>query len=102
MESSIYGGYISNVDKLWIYAYVRVQKWLIDDGQRVAMEMSFDEGKTWAYIPSQADKPFSSTNDWTDLYSISQGTAEDAQQLTFFFPYNTRSGTILYRCWLKK
>ncbi len=43
MESSIYGGYISNVDKLWVYAYVRVDKWEIEDGQRVAMEVSLDE-----------------------------------------------------------
>lgn len=102
MESSIYGGYISNVDKLWVYAYVRVWKWEIEDWQRVAMEVSLDEGHTWNYLPSVAGKPFSPTNSWSDIYSIDKSSTLDDQQLTFFFPYNTKSGTILYRCWLKK
>lgn len=102
MESSIYGGYISNVDKLWIYAYVRIDKWELEDGQRVAMQVSLDEGHSWNYMPRVAWKPFSATNPWNDIYSIGHDDTDNQQQLTFFFPYNTKSGTILYRCWLKK
>ena len=102
LESSIYGGYISNVDKLWIYAYVRVKKWIVDDDQSVALEVSLDEWDTWNFCPTKPGWPFSPTNTWTPETSIDFGNASDKQQLVFFFPHNTRSGTILYRCWLKK
>jgi len=101
MESSIYGGYISNVDKLWVYGYVRVKKWFVDDGQKVALQVSFDDGQTWNYVPTKKWKEFSPTLDWNNTdYSI--GFDQQDQQLTFIFPYNTKSGTILYRCWLHK
>lgn len=53
-------------------------------------------------MPSVPGKPFSPTNSWADIYSIDKTSTQDDQQLTFFFPYNTKSGTIIYRCWLKK
>lgn len=89
------------MDKLWVYAYVRVKKWFEDAGQRIAMEISLDEGDTWNFVPTKKGKPFSPTIDWNNEdYCIGFDQAD--QQLTFIFPYNTKSGTILYRCWLKK
>lgn len=104
MESSIYGWYISNVDKQWVYAYVRLGKWTLDAGQRVAMQVSLDEGVTWNYCPTSANKQFSATNAWDDDYSIGYTNIEDKrkQQAVFYFPYYSLSGTIIYRCWLKK
>lgn len=103
LESSIYGGYISNVDKQWVYGYVRVGKWELDDWQRVALQVSLDEWLTWKYCPTTQGLTFSDTNDWLDdNYSIAHHNTRSTQQLLFYFPYYTLSWTIIYRCWLKK
>lgn len=101
LESSIYGGYISNVDKLWVYGYVRVEKWTADDWQKVALEVSFDQWKKWQFVPTLKSKNFIDTLDWNNsdyVYSYTNWN----EQFTFIFPYNTKASTILYRCWLKK
>jgi len=101
MESSIYGWYISNVDKLWIYWYVRVNKWQVDSG-RVALEVSFDWGSTWQFCPTEKNKPFVQTLNWADpIYSVGFNE-QDNEQLIFLFPYNTKSWTITYRVHLQK
>lgn len=101
IESSIYWGYISNVDKLWVYGYVRVKKWVADVWQKVALQVSFDEWVSWKFCPTTKGKEFSDTIDWNNpIYAA--GYENSDQQLVFVFPYNTKSGTILYRCWLKK
>lgn len=87
-----------------MYAYVRVGAWQSDDDQRVAMEVSLDEGLTWKFCPTVPGGSFSPTNTWTDDTSIGYGNLEDPrkQQAVFYFPYYSLSGTIIHRTWLKK
>ncbi len=100
LESSIYWGYISNVDKLWVYGYVRLSN-PIDTTEKIAMQFSFDDGKTWKFCPTKKWNPFIDTIDWNDP-TYAAWWEQWSMQLTFIFPYNTKSGTIIYRCWLKK
>lgn len=105
MESSIYGWFIANMQKAWIYSYVRVTNGLKDDGSKVMFEVSFNQGETWQFCPTKVGLPFTSTQDWDDEdYSIGYQTDNPLanEQLIFFFPYNTNWPTIAYRVHMKK
>jgi hypothetical protein len=102
VTSSIYGWYISNVDKLWLYAYLRVEPWTADDWQKVRLQVSLDEGNTWYWLPTKKFTPLeTSPISFTDYeHEYVAGGRND--QFRFFFPANTLSNTIQYRAWLYK
>ena len=102
ITSSIYGGYISNVEKLWLYAYMRVEPWTSDDGQSVRLQMSFDEGNTWYWLPTKKNTAMlTSPVSFTD-YEHKYVAGDRNDQFLFFYPPNTLSNTIQYRTWLYK
>lgn len=107
MQSSIYGGYIPSIEKIWLYSYIRFDKWYEDDGQAIKFQVSFDEGKTWQFAPTSLDKPFTSVLDWNDLdytrkYNPTPDNDNSNVQCLFYYPYNSKFNTIAYRVWIKK
>lgn len=100
VTSSIYGSYISNVEKNWLYAYLRTSNWLSDDGQKVRMQVSFDEWQTWLWMPIKKRLNLEITpSDFTD-YEHWYDAATRNDQWLFFFPTDILSNTIQYRAWL--
>ena len=106
LESSIYGWFIPNMQKAWIYNYIRITNGIKNDGSKVMFEVSFDQGETWQFCPTKVGLGFTTTQNWNDPnYSrgyIPTATPFDNEQLIFFYPYNTNYPTLTYRVHLKK
>lgn len=109
MQSSIYGGYIANVSKNWLYAYVRFDPWSSSDWQKIAFQVSFDEGHNWKWLPNSKTKPYitSATPPWSNAdyyhtYTSTPNSINDNKMVVFFYPYNTKENVMSYRCWIKK
>ena len=87
------------VEKIWLYAYVRTTPWTTDTSQKIHMQVTYDEGQTWWYLPKKKMLPLSATV--TADYEI--GFADNQNgQCTFFFPPVTSQNTLAHRTWIIK
>jgi hypothetical protein len=81
---------------------MRVNPWEFDDGQKIRLQMTFDEGITWYWLPTKKNTDMLvNPADFTDYeHKYVEGQRND--QFLFFYPKNTLSNTIQYRAWLYK
>jgi hypothetical protein len=102
MTGSIYSGQLPSIDKTWIYTKVITKGWTSNDGQAIRLEVSFDYGTTWKYVPIIKNTALSSNPSLFTNYESNYNNAVNGIEHKFYFPYNTYSRSIQYRLTLIK